>query len=164
MRSRVVLALVSSIVLAAEPIVSAADTAFLERLVTCADSWEAWRNDEAQKATLFRNFDALFTQGKGDPPFVPKVPVSIAGMKVTGVYPESVGMGVGFSVVLDTDFARARAAIEKLVGKRLAHCESGDGMRSCDLELAPHRTVMVMAPLDAPKPMVLAGCYYFYAK
>ena len=43
-------------------------------------------------------------------------------------------------------------------------CESGDGMRSCKLEIAPQRSVMVMAEDKRGARNALIGCYYFCEK
>jgi len=46
----------------------------------------------------------------------------------------------------------------------LRHCEASDGMKGCDLEIAAHRTVTLMAE-DNPKiRRALIGCYYDYEK
>jgi hypothetical protein len=80
------------------------------------------------------------------------------------VYPESVGMGVGFSVVLDAAFDTARESLEKTLGKKLTDCEVSDGMRTCGLELEKEKTITLMAGEHDTKRRTLLGCYYFYAK
>jgi hypothetical protein len=143
----------------------AADDVVLQRLAVCQDSWLDWqKNGPAQLQTLGHHIGAGFTHRDNDPFAVPKVPTSMLGYPVSQVFPQSIGMAVGFSVTVDTPFDKARAAVEKAVGKKLAHCEASDDMKTCDLELAPQRTVTIMAE-DSPKAtQTLVGCYYFYEK
>jgi hypothetical protein len=85
-------------------------------------------------------------------------------MHVAEAYPDSVGMGVGFSLTVDAPYDTARAAMEKALAKKLVHCEASDGMKTCELEVASQRTVTIMAG-DRPKSrQTLIGCYYYYEK
>ncbi len=79
-------------------------------------------------------------------------------------FPDSVGMGVGFSVLVGARFDEARARVEQTVGKTLDRCETGDGMRTCSLEIAEKRTLIVMAAEDPAANDTLIGCYYYYEK
>jgi hypothetical protein len=143
----------------------AADDESIERLVTCKDSWLDWKNDNApQLKTFAEHFQSDFTQKESDPFFVPKSNDTIAGLNVTRVFPESVGMGVGFSVFVDATFDEAKRRFEQALGKPLQKCEVSDGMRTCGLEIAEKRTFMLMAEDDAKSTSTLTGCYYFYEK
>jgi len=143
----------------------AADDLSIERLVTCKDSWFDWKNGNAPQLKSFgEHFQSDFTQKESDAFFVPKSEDSIAGLKVTRVFPNSVGMGVGFSVFVDAPFDEAKLRFEKSLGKPLKKCEVGDGMRTCELDIADKRTFMLMAGDDAKATPTLAGCYYFYEK
>jgi hypothetical protein len=97
----------------------AADDAMTTRLATCQDSWFEWsKTDPAQMKKFVDHIRASFTPHDNDPYFLPKADTSIMGMRVTEVYPESVGMGVGFSVTVAAPFDKARAAMEKTVASR----------------------------------------------
>ena len=63
-----------------------------------------------------------------------------------------------------TTFDVTRKAVEKALGKPLTKCDTGDDMRSCELEIAPQRTVMLMAEDKPGATHALVGCYYFYEK
>ncbi|HUB85608.1 MAG TPA: hypothetical protein VL971_07930 [Rhizomicrobium sp.] len=143
----------------------AADDVLLQRLAICQDSWLDWqKSDPAQLQKLGRHIGAGFTHRDNDPFGVPKSPTSILGYPMSQIFPQSIGMAVGFSATVDAPFDKARAAVEKAVGKRLQHCEASDDMKTCDLELAPQRVVTIMAE-DSPKAtQTLVGCYYFYEK
>jgi hypothetical protein len=39
-------------------------------------------------------------------------------------------MGVGLSVMIDAPFEKAKAGVEKSLGKPLKKCEPGEGMRT----------------------------------
>jgi hypothetical protein len=73
-------------------------------------------------------------------------------------------MGVGFSVLVEASFDVAKRSIEQRLGKPLRQCETGDGMRTCALEIAEKRTVMLMADATGKEKTTLVGCFYFYEK
>jgi len=145
--------------------VHAADDAGLQRLALCQDSWVDWqKKDPAQMQKFAAYFRGHFTRHDNDPYWLPKQKVLIMGLNVPQVFPESIGMAVGFSLAVDAPFDKARTAVEKASGKKLAHCENSDDMKTCDLELAPQRALTIMAE-DSPKAtQTLVGCYYFYEK
>ncbi len=86
------------------------------------------------------------------------------GMNVSQAFPGSVGMGAGFSLTVDATFDSARRAVEAALGKSLLKCESGEDMRTCELEIAPQRSVMLLAEDKPDAKRTLIGCYYFYEK
>jgi hypothetical protein len=145
--------------------VSATDSSALTRMALCRDSWVEWSKSEPAKFEAFRDqFLKRFSPHGNDPYWLPKAKESVLGLNVSQAFPQSVGMGVGFSLTVDATFDDARKAAEKALGKTLVHCETGEGMRDCELEIAPQRTVMLMAD-DKPKSrQTLIGCYYFYEK
>jgi hypothetical protein len=136
----------------------------IQRLATCQDSWVDMKDDPAKINQFAESFNATFVQKQDGRSFVPKTPLLVAGLPVTEAFPESVGMGVGFSVIVDAKFDQARAALEKTTGKSLKQCETGDGMRTCALEVATQRTLVVMADSEGSSSTTLLGCYYFYEK
>ncbi len=141
-----------------------ADTAF-ERMALCRDSWLDWQKaGDPKLQQLADHLNAGYSQKSGDPFFVPKAPTAILGFRVLQLYPGNVGMGVGFSVLIDAPYDKARAGIERAFGKPLTKCENGDGMKSCEAEIAPMRSLMVMAQDDPKSTSSLIGCYYYYEK
>ena len=146
---------------------SAADDAALTRMALCQDSWLEWSKAEPAKFEGFRDhFMSEFSRHANDPYMLPKANAnaSVLGLRVVQAFPQSVGMGVGFSLTVDATFDEARKAAEKALAKPLQHCEASEGTRDCELEIAPQRTVMLMAE-DKPKSRrTLIGCYYFYEK
>lgn len=152
------------IVLLAGP-ASAADDATLERMATCRDSWFDWqKTNPAQLQKFGEDFRAHFSPHGDDPFPVPRAETSVAGLRVTKAFPNSVGMGVGFSLMVDAPFERTRKAMEKSLGKRLQKCEIGDGMTTCGIEIADKRSFVVMAADDPKSHETLIGCYYFYER
>jgi hypothetical protein len=144
---------------------SAADDAGLTRMALCQDSWVEWTKSEPKKFEAYReHFMGQFSHHDNEPHWVPKAGVSVLGLQVAQAFPDSVGMGVGFSLTVDTPFDKARAAMEKALGKKLGHCEASDGMKDCELEIAPQRTVTLMAEDNPKSRQTLIGCYYFYEK
>jgi hypothetical protein len=143
----------------------AADDVGLTRLALCQDSWVDWQKSDPAKLNAFAaRFRAQFTPHDNDPYFLPKAKVSVLGMNVPQVFPESIGMAVGFSLTVDAKYDDARKAVEKALGKPLKDCEASDGMKTCALELAPQHDVTIMAEDSPAAHQTLIGCYYFYEK
>jgi hypothetical protein len=143
----------------------AADDDALSRMALCKDSWVEWSKSDLPKMKAFADgFRAQFTPHDNDPFALPKGSVSVLGFRVTQGFPDSVGMGVGFSLTVEATFEDARKAVEKALGKPLTKCDTGEGMRSCELEVAPQRTVMLITEDTPGARKALIGCYYFYEK
>ena len=153
-----------AILLAAGPAWGADDPRISDLALRRA-SWLDWKNSDAGK---FDSFGELirsnFSSNGNDGSFAPNSPMTIDGLKVTEVFPSSLGMGLGFSVVVDATFGIAKQALERALGKPLRNCEASDGMRSCELSIAKDRTV-TLAANDPPNDKTsLLGCYYYYEK
>jgi hypothetical protein len=150
--------------IAAAP-VWAADDLGVERMATCQDSWLDWqKNDEARLKSIGGHLRADFSKRDNDPFLVPKTAKTVVGLSLLEVFPQSVGMGVGFSVLVGARFDDTRRAVEKKLGKTLGQCETSDNMRTCGLEIGPKRTVVLMAEDNAKSTTTLLGCYYYYEK
>jgi hypothetical protein len=161
-RVLVVVALLS-VCFAATPAFGTADD-LIEQLATCRVSWLDWKNDPAQARKFGETINAAFVQRPREPAWTPRKPIVFGGLKVVEAFPESVGMGVGFSLSVEASFDKARAVVEKLAGRTFKTCESGEGMRSCELTVAEQRTLMIAAGDNDRSKTTLLGCYYFYAK
>ena len=143
----------------------AADEPRVEALALCRDSWLDWQATDPAKLNSAKAFFESAFSGAGTDAFVtPKSPMTIAGLQVTQVYPESVGMGVGFSVLVDAPFDVARMAVEQSLGRPLGPCETGEGMRTCELPIAAQRTLMLASNEPPDDTATLVGCYYLYEK
>jgi hypothetical protein len=142
-----------------------ADDPRVESLALCRDSWLDWKNTDPAKLNSFVDyFHSAFAQHGNDAFAVPKSAMTIDGLKVKEIFPESVGTGLGFSVLVDATFDAARRALERDLGKPLGQCETGEGMRTCDLPIAEQRTVTLMSGDPPNDTTTLIGCYYFYEK
>ncbi len=98
----------------------AADDVSIERMATCQDSWLDWeKNDPVQLKKFYDHFRSDFSRSASNPFWVPKTDKSFAGLRVEQVFPDSVGMGVGFSVLVDATFDEARRRVEKMLGRSL---------------------------------------------
>ena len=143
----------------------AADDDALTRMALCRDSWVDWQKSDPAKLNAFaESFRAQFVPHDNDPFALPKASVSVLGFHVLRAFPDSVGMGVGFSLSVDATFDDARHAVEKVLGHPFGKCETGDDMRMCELEIAPQRSVTLEAEDKAGAHDTLIGCYYFYEK
>src|SRR6188768_2738957 len=137
----------------------------VEDLALCRDSWLDWKSTAPAK---LESFDAFlrsdFAHDDNDAFFTPNSEMTIDGLKVTQVYPGSLGMGLGFSVLVDAPFDVVRQVIERELAMPLGDCETGDGMRICHLSIAEQRTVMLVSGDPPNDTTTLVGCYYFYEK
>lgn len=162
-RALLVLATLTSSAIVA-PTAVAADDPQLQRLALCQDSWFDWKVDEARTKRYVSHVESRFEpipQGAGA--FRPRVPVRVLGYPVAQLYPQSVGMGVGFSMVVNADFAQARAAIEHQLGRTMT-CATSDGERACEIRLGDQKTALLVTDQNGAAKTSMVGCYYFYAK
>ena len=144
---------------------SAADDSSVERMATCQDSWLDWKKNDAAQMTKFGDhLRSILSQEETGGSFPTRTSTTIAGLHVVRVSPESVGMGVGFSVMVEAPFDTTRRTVEKIFGKSLQKCDSSDNMRTCELEIGEKRTFMLMAEDSAKSGTTLLGCYYYYEK
>jgi hypothetical protein len=142
----------------------AADDLNIERLATCQDSWLDFKDNPALKKRFADAFNAAFLKKEGDPFFVPRAKMTVLGLPVFQAFPESVGMGLGFSVMVEADFEKSKKHLEQKLGKSLGKCETSDNMRTCELELGEKKTVMLMSQDKSKNKKTLLGCYYYYEK
>lgn len=144
----------------------ATDNLGIERLATCQDSWIDWKSGDPVRLKKFADsFQLDFLHKDNDPFFVPKSSQTVIGLPVAQVFPESIGMAVGFSVVVNANFAKTRMSLEKKIGKSFNKCPApSDNMRACELEIAEKKTIVLMAEDNVKSTTTLFGCYYFYEK
>jgi len=141
----------------------AAEDPTLLRLSTCQDSWLEWKNEPARIARFADTFERQFTPAKEPAAFEPKAPMTMLGHSVVHVFPQSVGMGVGFSVLVNAPFAQARQSFERQLGRPM-QCSTSDGMKACELSLGEKKTAMLVAADSPGSKTTLLGCYYYYAQ
>jgi hypothetical protein len=154
-----------AVFLAAATPANATDNSVIERLATCQDSWIDWQaSDPAQLKKFVADFQANFTPHGNDAYFLPKSSQTVAGLPLAEVFPESIGMAVGFSVVVNANFDKTKATLESKIGKPLKCEPPSDNMRACALEIGEKKTVTLMAEDNAKSTTTLFGCYYFYEK
>ena len=144
----------------------AADNLGIERLATCQVSWLDWKSsDPVQLKKFADSFQSDFSHKDNDPFFIPKSSQTVAGLPVAQVFPQSIGMAVGFSVVVNADFVKTKTIIEKKIGKSFKKCEPpSDNMRTCELEIGEKKTIVLMAEDNVKATTTLLGCYYLYEK
>src|SRR5271155_3394697 len=125
----------------------AADNIRIQPLATCQDSWRDWKeSDPVQLKKFADSFQSDFLRKEKDPFFVPKSNQTVAGLPVAQVFPESIGMAVGFSVVVNANFDRTKTSLAKKIGKSLSKCDPpSDNMRTCELEIGEKKTILLMA-------------------
>ena len=142
----------------------AADDAQVLPLVTCQDSWMEWEKSSSKVDEFRKQFSANFKQTGRGASFAPNQPTTILGHRVNEVYPDSIGMGVGFSVLVDAQFDSVKASLERQVGKALSKCSKEGDSRSCEYTFAEKKTLLLLEGGRGKSAQTLFGCYYFYAK
>lgn len=140
---------------------TAADAPSLQALATCQDSWFDWKDDAARMGRFADDMRTRFVQGERGDAFTPKAKTAVLGHAVTEVYPQSVGMGLGFAVTLQAGFAQARQSLEKQLGRQMT-CSTSEGVTACELTLAEKKTVVLMTGDSGKAPTSLLGCHYVY--
>ena len=137
----------------------------VEDLALCRDSWLDWKSTDPSKLESFGAFlRSDFSHDDNDAFFTPKSAMTIDGLNITQVVPGSLGMGLGFSVVVDAPFDATRQVLERELGMPLLGCESDEGMRTCELSIAEQRTVVLVSGDPPNDTTTLVGCYYYYEK
>ena len=145
----------------------AADDALLQRMGLCQDSWLDWKDDEARVKRYVAEVESRFTHSARGTSLTPKAPTQAFGLPVAQVFPQNVGMALGFSVMVNADFAQARRALEGQLGRTMK-CQSSDGESACELKIGEKKTVVLMSEENGkarqtPKQTLL-GCYYYYER
>lgn len=141
----------------------AADDKMLVSLATCQESWTDWKNDPVRGRMFRATVEAGFRAQDREPFYLPIRPTTLLGQPVTRLYPDSVGMAVGFSVVAGASFEAVKASVEQQMGKPFARCGVEEGAKSCEQKIAEKKTVVLMEASRGKNPQTLFGCYYFYA-
>lgn len=158
------LMLAACLQLAALSATHAADVPGMLQLATCEESWLEFKDDPAKAERFYRPLLSQFRTMERDGSMVPVGPLRLLGHPVSRVYPESVGMGLGFSVIVEAGFDAARSSMEKQMGKSFEHCGVEEGAKSCEHRIAEKKTVVLMEGRRGNNPLTLVGCYYYYEK
>jgi hypothetical protein len=140
------------------------DDAGVLRLLTCQDSWLEWKDDPVKRQKFIDDLKTNFKQNDRDGAYAPIKAMSVLGHSVFQLYPQSVGMGVGYSVIVNASFDVTKASLEKQMGKPFDRCQAASEGKSCERELAKQKTVMLMEGSRGREPKTLFGCYYLYEK
>lgn len=154
----------AAVLLLAASIAQADDDKFILQMASCQESWLDWKQQPAKVKEFTAKLESNFKMDEQSATFVPTRATSVLGHNISRVYPESVGMGVGFSVLLDASFDAIKASFEKQTGKRFGQCATEDGMKSCEHKVGEKKTVILMEGSTGKNAQSLIGCYYFYAK
>ena len=144
--------------------VHGADDKLILDLATCQESWLEWKNIP-QKMSLFKErVSSELKQIEGTAGYTPLKPMSLLGFNVVEVYPGSVGMGLGFSVLVNAEFGKTKASLEKQTGKRITECSVHENTRDCGYSMAEKRTLTLTEATKGKNAKTLFGCYYYYEK
>lgn len=155
---------ITSIFLTAACAARAAEEPNLLQLATCQQSWLDWKQDPAKVETFRAQFKAGYMADGNDGSFVPRMPTSLHGQNVSRVFPQSVGIGVGYSVVVDAGFDATKRALVKQIGKPFEHCAKTEGVQMCEHTIGPKKTIILTEATLGKSPQTMVGCYYYYEK
>jgi hypothetical protein len=142
----------------------AADDNNIERMATCQDSWFEWKSEPSKLQDVTKHIKSTFVEKENSAFLVPKSEISVFGLKIVRLFPGSIGMAVGFSVIVEADFKKTRASLEKRLKKTFEKCETGDNMLTCELEIGEKKTILLLAEEDGKVVNTLFGCFYYYEK
>lgn len=134
---------------------------FLGQMATCQQSWFEWKDDDARMTQYMDRFTARFAAIEDEPAYLPKAALQTLGFPVIKVYPQSVGMGVGFSLQLAGQTDAIRREVEQRIGHPL-ECSTEDGMTSCGTELGENKTLVLMTSGAGVDAVHQLGCFYLY--
>lgn len=134
------------------------------QLATCQQSWLDFKNDPVRSERFVAGLKSNFKANGRDGSFVPLNAMTILGHDAFQLYPESVGMGVGYSIIVNAGFDAVKSSLEKQMGKPFDGCQSASEGKSCERVIGEKKTVILMEGSRGNNPKTLFGCYYFYAK
>ncbi len=152
----------AALLLVASFVAQAADDKTMLQMASCDVSWLDFKDNPVKVQQYFGPLETQYRRTSDDGSFEPLMATSLLGQKISRIYPQSVGMGLGYSVIMDAGFDAAKAAVEKQLGKKFSHCAEQDGAKSCELPIADKKTVMLMEGSRGKNPQTLFGCYYYY--
>lgn len=144
--------------------VQASEDSNLLQMTTCQDSWLDWKQDPVKLENFRAGLESRFKQNGNDGSYSLIKASTVLGQKVSLVYPQSVGTGLGYSVIVEAGFDPVRKGLEKHIGKPLGQCGVADGMKSCEHKIAEKKTIVLMEGVRGKNPQTLLGCYYYYEK
>ena len=133
-------------------------------LATCQESWMDWQKQSPEKGDLFVDtFQANYHKDEGQNFYIPIRPTSILGHEISGVSPNSIGLGAGFSVAVKADFEAVKSSLEQQMGKAFIQCDSSinENIKSCQYEINKGRTVALMSNTQDENKQSIFGCYYY---
>jgi hypothetical protein len=142
----------------------AADDNNIERMATCQDSWFEWKNEPSKLQDFTKHIKSTFVEKENSAFLVPKSEISVFGLKIVQLFPGSIGMAVGFSVIVEADFKKTRASLQKRLKNTFEKCETDDNMLTCELEIGEKKTILLLAEEDGKVVKTLFGCFYYYEK
>jgi hypothetical protein len=144
------------------PNVQAEEDKTLLPMLTCQESWLDWKQDPDKGKPFFDAIQLKFHPDTRENFLIPNQATSILGHNISRVYPDSVGMALGFSVVVDSSFEKLKTSLEKQMGKSFEHCDTADNTKSCEHKIGKNKTIVLM--VGDEKQQSLFGCYYYYEK
>ena len=139
------------------------DKLFLD-LAICQESWLEWKNIPQKMSPFKERVNSELKQIEGTAGYTPLKPMSLLGLNVVEVYPGSVGMGLGFSVVVNAEFEKVKASLEKQTGQRITECSFQENTRDCGYSLAERKNLTLTEVAKGKNAKTLFGCYYYYEK
>ena len=142
----------------------AADDKLFLSLATCQESWLDWKNIPPKIGPYKDRINSDLKRVEGTAGYTPLKPLTLLDFNVAEVYPGSVGMGLGFSVVVNAEFDRVKASLEKQTGKRITECSFHENTRDCGYPLAERKTLTLTEVTKGTSAKTLFGCYYYYEK
>jgi hypothetical protein len=130
-------------------------------MATYQDSWLAWKNEPSKLQDFIKHIKSTFAEKESSAFPVPKLEISVLGLKIVQLIPGSIGMAVGFSVIVKADSKKTRASLENRLKKTCEKCETDESMLACEIEMGEKKTIPLLAEEDGKVVETLFGCFYY---
>jgi hypothetical protein len=139
----------------------AQDEKMIYALATCKQSWIDLKDDPLRLKQLVVKSPPDGAFDARDHFWIPPAKSTIFGKKINRIYPDSLGPGVGFSVVVQAAFESIKIHLQKKLGKAFDQCGEQGDIRSCSTKFEDKKTLVLLEGGVGNRSETLFGCYYY---
>jgi len=135
------------------------DVDWLLEMATCQKTWLDWERDRVKMQEYYDKVSIDFKKPDEEHYYIPRSDQTILGYSIKRLYPSNVGMGLGFSVLIDQPFLDVKESIESQTDIQYDRCENSHG-KACQKKIAQKKKAMLIET----DGLLLFGCYYHYQR
>ncbi len=139
----------------------AAEDTIALKLMTCQTSWLDWKDNPTLAEPFNKQLKASYRIDDEDGTYKPIGSMTVLAKKVSRVYPNTMGQGLGFAVLVDAKFEAVRGALAKH-GMKPIHqqCNIDEYTKSCTFVMGNKKTILLYADAGTKNQQTLVGCSY----